>query len=181
MRGRGEGDGEVRAGVGPILLAQEFLERGARRDPEPLVSGRSRVAATTLVVVPCLSKAKPPRAVPFSPENPLTLEEERRKHALIVTPPGPRRQGRALPAEVAMLQRPPRRARRNFDQSAVERLLERRIRRQRERHVGGGEYAARHRDDPGEIRRDRVLQSAYAIDDDVGLAAHQRSQRGSTE
>jgi hypothetical protein len=25
------------------------------------------------------------------------------------------------------------------------------------------------------------LQSAYAIDDDVGLAAHQRSQRGSTE
>ena len=29
-------------GVGPILLAQEFLERGAWRDPEPLASDRLR-------------------------------------------------------------------------------------------------------------------------------------------
>src|SRR5271157_6135635 len=104
------------------------------------------------------------------PGKPLTLEEDRRKHALIVTATGPRRQGLALPAEVARLQRPPRRARRNFDQSAIERLLERRIRRQRERHIGGGEDAARHWDNPGKICRDRVLQSAHAIDDTIGLA-----------
>jgi hypothetical protein len=54
------------------------------------------------------------------PGKPLP-QKSRGKHALIVTAAGPRRRRLALPAEVERLQRPPRRARRNFDQRAVER------------------------------------------------------------
>ena len=79
-----------------------------------------------------------------------------------------------LPNKKPFLERPPFGAVGNSDQGPVDRLFDRTMLRERDRHIGGREKALRYLKNSGVALGDEVLQRADAVDDRVRFAARQR-------
>jgi hypothetical protein len=82
-----------------------------------------------------------------------------------------------LAREKSFLEQPPLRGIGDFYQGSIDRLFDRAMLRQRDRHIGGRNQTLRYFKRFGVAHRHVILQRADAVDDRVRLAVHERIQR----